>query len=415
MKALLTAMVFLGGCMSPVVGGECRPGLTACDGRCVDLSLDPQNCGACGSACPSEQACVYGACSHASLDDGAIADPDAGVAAADSGASIPRAPRLARTTIDFRSTTPHPNQIETREFVRGCGLGELACSDACVHPDRDPSHCGGCGRACAPGDVCVEGSCAAACDAPFQACGSACVDTTRDPDHCGGCDVACDTGVCVDGTCESSLAGHLVVIGHDYAAQRTAMARIVGNAVLLASGRVVDVLAYEGTTSAESREGVIAAIDATARDAGRTCVHESAPADRVSYRLADADVFVIHAQQALSLEEARSLGAQWQVAIRSFLERGGTIVALVGPSNEAGTLTILESAGLLAPTETQPSEITGAFVRVVRSSDAVAVGVQLTYRAERSTVRLPLGLDHAVVADGVGPVVVHQAITHVVD
>lgn len=45
-----------------IVGGKCRDGLTACDGKCVSLLLDPSHCGACGNACPSGVACVAGTC-----------------------------------------------------------------------------------------------------------------------------------------------------------------------------------------------------------------------------------------------------------------------------------------------------------------------------------------------------------------
>lgn len=220
----------------------------------------------------------------------------------------------------------------------------------------------------------------------------------------------CDTGLCVEGACESAPAGHLVVIGHDYAARRPAMSRIAGNAALLPSRRTVRVLAYEGEASDESRDGTIAAIEATARDTGRAWAYEEAEAERVSYRLAFADVLVVHAQAELGDDAARRIGRAWAIALGSFLERGGTVVALVSASPRDGTLAILESAGLLAP-DGAPSEITGAEVTVMRSADAVAVGVPLTYRAERSTVRLPLAMDGAVVTDGAGPVVVHRAIT----
>jgi hypothetical protein len=84
---------------------------------------------------------------------------------------------------------------------------------ACVDVQHDPANCGGCGKACAAGDACVSGTCAAAaCAPPYQACGGACTLATSDPANCGACGktctpsgpnvlVACAAGSCVDAGC----------------------------------------------------------------------------------------------------------------------------------------------------------------------------------------------------------------------
>jgi hypothetical protein len=41
---------------------SCAPGLGDCDGRCVPLGSDAQNCGRCGNACPAGQSCANGTC-----------------------------------------------------------------------------------------------------------------------------------------------------------------------------------------------------------------------------------------------------------------------------------------------------------------------------------------------------------------
>ncbi len=287
-----------------------------------------------------------------------------------------------------------------------CDLGELACDATCVRADRDDAHCGACDRRCAPSEACVSGTCVSSCEAPFVSCGALCVDVESDPDHCGGCGVRCPAGLCVEGTCEAPLAGHLVVIGHDYEERRSAMDRVVGNAVLLPARRTVRVLAWKGGVESPSAAGTDAAIDETAALTGRSWTRELASAETMSYRLAHADALLVYAQPDLDPEEATRLGLEWRTALGSFLDTGGTIVVLVGPTG--GSLELLNAAGLLRAEDTARTEITGATVHVTRSADAIAVGVPLRYRGERATVRLALDPADAVVADEIGPVVVHR-------
>src|SRR5690606_12697461 len=54
----------LAACAGQPLVGACTGTETLCgEGNCVDLSSDPRNCGACGIACASGEACVDGACS----------------------------------------------------------------------------------------------------------------------------------------------------------------------------------------------------------------------------------------------------------------------------------------------------------------------------------------------------------------
>jgi hypothetical protein len=96
------------------VGGGCRLDCPAdqshCgegDGQyCADTTVDPDNCGACGNVCGSDQTCVVGNCI--------------------------------------------------------CSAGQL-CGETCVDTTSDPSNCGGCGTVCSSPfePVCVEGNCEA--------------------------------------------------------------------------------------------------------------------------------------------------------------------------------------------------------------------------------------------------------------
>lgn len=57
-----------GECVSP-----CAPGDTDCDGTCVDLENDEDNCGACGNPCAGDEACMGGECMN--LCGNGIVDP----------------------------------------------------------------------------------------------------------------------------------------------------------------------------------------------------------------------------------------------------------------------------------------------------------------------------------------------------
>jgi hypothetical protein len=116
--------------------GPCPAGLTACDGRCVDLRSDPDNCGRCDNECEDDythkgQVCSAGTC------------------------------------------------------AAKCATGFTDCSGACVDEQTDPSNCGVCGLVCGCGQVCSGGICVApgvctrdgaACAVDAQCCpGSVCL------------------------------------------------------------------------------------------------------------------------------------------------------------------------------------------------------------------------------------------------
>jgi hypothetical protein len=77
------------------------------DAKCQDIASDPQNCGACGSACfdSTKSACSAGVCSP-------------------------------------------------------CGNGKQLCGQGmCVDVQSEPANCGACGHSCATGQACVSGIC----------------------------------------------------------------------------------------------------------------------------------------------------------------------------------------------------------------------------------------------------------------
>lgn len=79
-----------------------------CGTTCVDLMIDPNNCGTCGRGCVSGETCVAGVCTGSAA----------------------------------------------------CTAPEIECGGGCVDPQTSPAHCGDCATACSTGTSCVAGDCA---------------------------------------------------------------------------------------------------------------------------------------------------------------------------------------------------------------------------------------------------------------
>ena len=123
----------------------CPPAQQLCGPRCATLVNDPTNCGRCGNACSSTQACVNGGCL--------------------------------------------------------CAPGYQDCGTGCISTNADSLNCGRCGNVCpASAQFCVSGMCAASC--PGMVCGTSCVNIENDPSNCGACGVPCTGGSqCIGRVC----------------------------------------------------------------------------------------------------------------------------------------------------------------------------------------------------------------------
>lgn len=401
----MIGMVLVAGCTSPIVGAECADGYAACGNSCVDLSSDPRHCGACGHECPSMQACVGGVCGRDGLDGGpwstsdGSADDASGPFTGDGGA-----PGGDGSTVPLDGGRPTDGGPPS-----GCDLGQLFCGE-CVEPSTDPRHCGECGAACAAGEFCMEGGCTDECRAPWIICNGRCTDPRSDGDHCGDCGAECASGICAGSMCSEPVAGHVVVVGHDYRTARAGMNRVAGNAVFLSRANPVRVLTYDEHSRGDTVVGTDAAIDQVGGVLGRAWAREELEdASEVPLRLADADVFVIYAQPFASDSELADLAGMWERALGTFLRHGGVVVVFDGPGWSAGTYTILSHAGIFSAR--RRVDVSGRPVDVVAPGDAVALGVPLRYRGELSTVRFEGAVGTVVVSDGIGPVVVHQTFT----
>ena len=131
------------------------PGL-CCNNKCIDVTGDRSNCGACGHVCGDGDGCVGGACLCAGMS--------------------------------------------------ACAGAQSCCGQSgCKSLMDDTQNCGVCGHACGDGETCTAGQCAAAAGCMGCAntcCNAQCTDTSSDSSNCGACGTACTQGQsCVNSSC----------------------------------------------------------------------------------------------------------------------------------------------------------------------------------------------------------------------
>jgi hypothetical protein len=212
---------------------------SACGGSCTSFSSDPSNCGACGTLCPSGQACTNGACPGSCSGgqvfcNGACTNEqtdnnNCGKCgnACTSGSQCTAG--VCASLLPNGSACVSAGQCLSGNCTGGvctagaCPVGQVLCSNTCVNEQTDPNNCGGCGVACSTNNgtpACQFGLCAIqTCNAGFQDCdhnsADGCeVNTKTDPNNCGGCGAVCSTnngtpacqfGACAVQTCNSGF------------------------------------------------------------------------------------------------------------------------------------------------------------------------------------------------------------------
>ena len=197
------------GATGPTSGAaQCTAGQTDCNGACVDLQTDLNNCGACGNACESGLVaveCRSGVCERANCPVG-----QEFCGAVDGCRDLSTDPDHCGACGNACGDAFCVSGVcEATQPAGDCAAQGLTdCGGTCVDLATDEANCGTCGAACAAGEECSGGGCVATAAADACAaqgltnCGGVCVNTQTDFGNCGGCGIACpQSNECVSGVC----------------------------------------------------------------------------------------------------------------------------------------------------------------------------------------------------------------------
>ena len=193
--------------------GACASGLTYCGNACVDLMSDMDNCGACGSVCESQLVpveCRQGICERANCEVGVTycgaVDGCHDLSSDPAHCGACQHPCAAGETCYKGVCTPSGGP---------CPQGWTYCGDTCVDLNNDDENCGACGTVCDqvpnnPGvyTYCEGGVCVAPqCPEGTTDCANYCDDLMTSTFNCGACGKACAVGeLCVNGVCTPPAA-----------------------------------------------------------------------------------------------------------------------------------------------------------------------------------------------------------------
>lgn len=163
----------------------CPPDRVPCHGSCVDLTTDPDHCGACLAAVTPGGTCQGGA-GDCEGDDPATC----GGACVDLAVSSEHCGGCNQ---------PVPSGTRCVDGVPVCTNSDYTlCDDGCHFLEVDRDNCGECGRSIDDAFSCIDGE--ESCRPGFERCGDACKDLQSDRYNCGACgNRTASEGSCVNG------------------------------------------------------------------------------------------------------------------------------------------------------------------------------------------------------------------------
>jgi hypothetical protein len=411
-----------------IVGGSCAAGFTQCGAHCVKLDSDSENCGVCGTSCPSGVACTRGECGgsgEASLQDAADAAAD-GTVTPNDAASLdvepmdgpaqlndgPTASGIDGSTTDGvasndsttdGTTTPSDGATSPNDGSANDGSANDGSANDGLSTDASPSDAtmtdasandDSATDVASPEAATSEGASDDAtgedaseeplCTPPLADCSGVCIDTTMDPANCGACGTTCYSGICQSSHCVGETTGSLIFIGHDYTTYSQAQARVLANAVLLPqASQMVPVLSYEryaGTTPLANVKNIIST---AAKNIGRTLALTSTTTDSdvtSGLTIDTYGVLLVVDQPNANSGDLAALGASWMSAVTAFTHAGGVVVVLDSDTGVQEMPALVTSTQLLNVTA-QVNVPIFTQLTVAVPTDAIAQGVASPYAA----------------------------------
>jgi phage tail protein X len=416
-----------------VVGGKCRGGYSNCNGQCVALQSDVDNCGTCGTVCAADEGCGEGVC------DPDVPRPQGGASNLGGASNQSGNGAAGNDQVGGNGELPDGGFFDSPVD----GQSDAEAPVECLPPHDSPSHCGDCDTRC-PVDAPLcqpteDGSsfeCVPVCKDPLVECRGECVlapDAYQsDPENCGKCGRECPSDICQLGVCVGARYGNIALLCMDLNSSMTnsGPADLLANAVLIPNVNPVKVLSYTRGATPAAVTKVHALINAKAGERGRAVsITEAKTEAAVTNNLGIAayQVLLVHDLDLAAPGEAASTATAWESSstISSFSKAGGVVIVLSGSDGTGEMHEFITASNVLQGASstlvvTGQTEITGLTVYNLAGGDVVGVNVVDQFRGTSHTCSFETsGSDDdsfSVVGTDLGkngggePVVIHRVI-----